>query len=256
MTSLNGGFGATLFPVETVDNAYELDPGHESLLRLLETAINSECGAAWQSIAARLSPQHYTQRDGVYLPVAMALPMEVSPQEMTQVKATWPILAVYREGEPEFSYLTLNHLALTQRWSCDYIIGPLSASHKLTVGKFAVVVARCIANVIHHGYHPDFRNGVAQFFGEFSSVQVKSIQGPGVAQSLGEESGGGYYGLTVTIETMERTVYDGYAGSNMLDVQTGYVAEGESTEEELTEAWIDVDFENETPDNVDDEIGN
>ncbi len=253
MTSLNNGFGANRFPLAEVDSAYSLDPGHETLLRLVETAINSDCGDAWRAIVERLPVTHYTRRDGVFQPVGLAIPFEVTPQEMTQFKASWPILAVYREGEPEFNWLTTEYQTLTQRWSVDYVLGPLTAAHKMTVGKFAISVARCIANVLLHCCHPDYQNGVSQFHGQFAGIQVKTVQGPGVAQSLGEESGAGYYGLTVTVETIERTTYDGYAGADAIDVQSGYVTEGTGTADTLTEIQTDVDIDNETPDSVGDE---
>lgn len=246
MTSVYGGFGALRLPAPSVVSATELDPGQEAILGLLECAINSELGEAWRGIVSSLPSTHYLVRAGNALPVQYVSSLELTPQQMTQFRAEWPVLAVYREGEPEFGWLSTQYRKLTQRWSADWIVGPLSAAHINRIGRFAIAVRNTIELAITYGMHPAFAGGHTQFHGQFSEITCVSSQGPGVSRRLTEESGSGYYGLTVEIETVERMVYDGYASAGAVDVDAGYIRPGTATDTPLTEIWIDVEIENES----------
>lgn len=247
--SMHNGFGATRFPIpDTIESAYDVDPGQATILGLIEAAINAELGDAWLKMLGELPANHPLTRDGSTKPVGTALPFEVIPQHMTQWKARWPVLAAYREGEPEFGWMSTERRQLTQQWSVDWIIGPLDAGQIIRLGRFAVAVARIIDAVISRGYHPAYNGGARQFFGQFANIETKSIQGPGIAQSLTEESGGGYYGLTVTLESVEHDVMDGAAYAGLFDVDNGYVAVGTGTADTLTEIVNSIVYENQTPD--------
>lgn len=250
MSSFYGGFGAQRFPAPTVASATALDPGHEAIIGLVQTAINSELGDAWRGIVANLSPDHFLVRPSITQPVGSVSSLEPSPQQMTQFKAEWPLLAVYREGDPELTWLTTGMRSWKQQWSVDYVIGPIKAAHVNKIGRFVIAVARVIDRVITLGYHPDYNNGVCAFFGQFTQIETKSIQGPGMSAMLTTESGAGYYGLTVTLESVERQVEDGYAATGMVDVDAGYVAVGTATEPPMTEQYTTVTIENQSPDPV------
>lgn len=248
MASLYGGFGSQRFPAPAVTNAAALDPGHEAILGLIQAALNAELGDAWRAIVATLPAGHFLSRPASIQPVGYATTIETTPQQFTQVKAAWPLLAVYREGEPEMSWLTTGMRSWKQQWSVDYVIGPIDAAHVNKIGRFAIAVARVINRVITLGYHPDYNSGVCAFFGQFAQIETKSIQGPGVQQSLTEEAGSGYYGLTVTLESIERQIEDGYAATGMVDVDAGYVAVGTATAAPMTEQRTTITIENQTPD--------
>lgn len=209
MSSFNGGFGAVRFPAPSVTTGASLDAGHEALLGLLKQAINSELGVAWAATLASLNTDQFV--DGPGTPVCSALPIEATPQQLTQVKAKFPVLCVYREGEPELVWTYGCGQTWKQKWSVDWILGPVTAAHITKLGRFAVSVARVISRAIDLGYHPDFNSGVCQFFGQFAKVDCVGIAGPGVQQSLTEEAGSGYYGITVTLETEEREFEDAIA---------------------------------------------
>lgn len=228
----HGGFGAVRFPAPAVGSAQDLDPGQIAILELLEAAINAELGTAWCSIVATLRDEAKLRQSRQ--PVEFASTMELTPQEMTQVVTAWPLLAVYRQGEPEFDQLTLEYDKLTQQWSVDYVIGPLSAAHKVKIGRFCNSVAKLIWRTLDRGYHSAYKGGARQFLGQFTSIKATGVQGPGVAQSLGEESGSGYYGMTVLVETVEREVYDDVAQEGAFETDTGYVPLGTGTAPPLT----------------------
>lgn len=244
MPSLHDGFGALRLPAPAVSSAIDLDTGHESILGLLEAAINSELGDAWRQIVANLPADHYLVRAPAAInPVRHTSSLEMTPQQMAQFKAEWPVLAVYREGEPEFFWLTTQYRGLKQKWSVDWVVGPIHAAHTNKIGRFAVSVGRVIVAAITHGYHPDFRSGVRQFAGEFAEIECIGIQGPGRQVSLGEESGSGYYGITITLETTERMFQDGYTDSTTWDVNAGYLGATDGVETPMTEHWMTVDDE-------------
>lgn len=246
-TSLNDGFGALRFPVATAVEGIELDPGQASLLGLIKAAILAELGDTWTSLLATVDNAHPLNAKGNGTPVGTASLLEVTPQQMTQLLSSWPLLAVYRQGEPEFSQHTLGgYDVMRQEWSVDYVLGPLVAAHIIKLGPFCVAVRNVIKTVLMHGYHPTFRNGARQFFGEFVEVKVKSVQGPGLSASLGEEQGAGYYGLTVVVETTERTVLDGYAATGEFETDTGYVPVGTGTADLMDDVVNTITFDNQT----------
>ena len=247
MGTLNDGFGSTRLPSPVVTEGADLDPGQSSILGLLEAAINSETGDAWRGLMGTLRADVFLSKaipNATGLPVGHASRIEVTPAQMTQYSSGWPLLAVYRQGEPELTPMTLGGLdTLKQEWSVDYVVGPLKAGHIVKLSPFCVLVSRAIMVAIMHGYHPDFRGGAKQFAGEFSNIRVKSIQGPALAASLSEEQGSGYYGMTVVVETIERTVLDGYADANTFETYTGYVPVGTGTAAPMVEIFDTVTME-------------
>jgi hypothetical protein len=211
MASMYGGFGGLQLPAAAVTSSAVLDPGHEALVGLISTAINSELTSAWRSTIATLGADHFLLRDNCIKPVGYTSTIETTDQQRTQFKAEWPLLSVYREGEPELLYLQNGYQSWKQNWSVDWIIGPLTSPHINKVGRFAIAVARVIMCVIDDGHHPDYQGDVCQFFGQFVVVKTTAIAGPGVQHSMSEDAGSGYYGLTVTLETIERRFDDAVA---------------------------------------------
>jgi len=203
MSSNYGGFGGTKFPAAQVASASELDPGHKSLLGLLETAINSELGDAWASVLARVRDGNFLKQYVGQKPVGSVCDFEPTEQQRTQFKANFPLLAVYREGEPELWYPN-QYLHQKQTWAVDWILGPVQADQIPQLGRFAIAVGRVICRAIEYARHLDYQEGVCQFQGEFAHIKPVSVNGPGVQRAAAEDAGSGYYGLTVILETWER----------------------------------------------------
>jgi hypothetical protein len=203
MSSNYGGFGGTRLPAAAVLSASELDSGHKSLLGLLETAVNAELGAAWRSVLRRVGDGSFLKQYAGQKPVGTVCDFEPTEQQRTQFKGKFPLLAVYREGEPELWYPN-QYLHQKQTWAIDWILGPITADQIPQLGKFAIAVSRVICRTIEYARHPDFREDVCQFQGEFAHIKPVGVNGPGVQRALSEDAGSGYYGLTVMIETWER----------------------------------------------------
>ena len=239
-----GGFGGQRFPADAVTTAVDLDPGHTAIVGLLEAAINDELADAWAAIVGTLPTDHYLRLFSQIRPVGTASTLEMTPQVMTQYQSQWPVLAVYREGAPRLDWVSLQYRGWTQDWSVDYVIGPLKAQHLGKVGRFVIAVARVIENTITNGYHPAYLSGARQFFGQFSSIDPIGVMGPGIAQSLTDSEPGGYYGLTVTLRTLERRVETDYASATTFETITGYVPVGTGTADVMTEQYTTITVEN------------
>jgi hypothetical protein len=206
--SLYGGYGALAFPITLpvgIDVVDALDPGQYSIANLLKAAINAELGVAWKQICNRLSEGHHLVRENA-LPVAEIVDQEPSPALMGQRFAGWPVLAVYREGEPKTSGYNLYETQTEQQWAVDWVAGPLDAGDQSRIGKFALAVASIVRATIEVGFHPAYQNGVRQFFGQFYRIDAIGQQGPGVAHVLGDEKGNGYYGVSILLQSVEFSV--------------------------------------------------
>lgn len=239
-----GGFGGLRFPAPAVVSAADLDPGHTAILGLLEAAINDELGDAWRGIVGGLGSGHYLAQATEIKPVGTPSTFELTPQLMSQFQAQWPVLAVYREGNPKLEWSSTQYRHWIQEWSVDYAIGPLQAAHIPRVGRFVIAVGRLIDNVIVNGYHPAYQNGARQFYGQFASLEPIAITGPGIAQSLTDGEPGGYYGLTVTLRSIERRVETGYANASTFETYTGHVPVGTQTDTTMAEQYLTVTIEN------------
>lgn len=215
---LASGFGSTTFPLRTDDPltgepltaAGQLDRGKTVLLYLLRAAINADCGDAWQAIMSQEDGDSFLQeyaKLGIGLnPVMDIMTVQPSPQNLTQRKEAWPLLAVYREGEPTYDWKTSKIRRRTQQWGVDYIMAPLAADSQDRLGDIVVHVVDSIETTIMRGGHPAYNGGANPFYGIFNSLHVVSSTGPACSEVIDQKQGAGYFGGSVTLVSSELSV--------------------------------------------------
>lgn len=246
MTRSFDSFGASRFPLASNDGcAVNLDPGLASIVGLICAAVEADCGDAWRKIVSELeSNSLLADSTG---PIGTVITLMPNPQTMTQVKSTWPILAVYREGEPEVGQYSIDYRNLTQRWSVDWIVGPLGPDTQRKIGYFWIKVRDSILNAIIQGNHPAYQDGAYQFRGQFSEIWPVSAAGPAVSDTLTTEKGAGYFGGSIILQTVERMTFQVDAGALETDFDGGaYKTPNDGYGDVATGADVTVDFENKT----------
>lgn len=208
MVASYDSFGASRFPlIPTEDCAENYDPGLGTIVALLSAAIEANCGDAWRVIVQRLDGDHFLADSTG--PVSSIHTVVPSIQNLTQTKRAWPVLAVYREGEPVNAQKTIDYYTSTQKWSVDWIVGPLSPASQRKIGHFWIQIRNTIFAAITLGHHDAYQNGAYQFHGQFSEIHTTGAGGPAVSQELTTDKGQGYFGGSVTLETVERLTFQG-----------------------------------------------
>jgi hypothetical protein len=214
-TPLLGGFGSTLLPVrdttekgEPLSSAGTLDKGKNAILGLLEAAINYECGDAWRSLLQQGDKTFFLRGNatGDAKPVMDIMTVTPNAQNLMERKADWPLLAVYREGEPTHQFETLKLRTSNQDWSVDYIMGPLGVDSQERYGDFVLQVLVVIEEVINQGSHPAYLDDMPVFQGVFSRIDVATTAGPGCSDVTPQEQGSGYFGGSAVLKSIERHV--------------------------------------------------
>lgn len=216
ITPLLNGFGTSHFPVTQfapdggpLTSAGSLDKGKTAIYELLRAAVNYECGDAWRVLINQEDTYLKWQaednrRDPA--PIMDVITVMPSAQNLMQRKEVWPLLAVYREGEPTYENETIKIRVRKQQFSVDYIIGPLGADTQDRYGDFVLQVLNAMESAIENGRHPAYRNGVCPFQGVFSSVRIISSSGPACSEVTPEQKGGGYFGGALVLECVERSI--------------------------------------------------
>lgn len=207
MTSTNNGWGSFRFPVELAagsSSAGELDTLMSTISGLIAQALRSEMGAAWRKVIGGIASDHPLASGCRVDPVGYICDVEPTAN-LPQLKTTLPILAVYRMGEPTTEQITLCYEGLRQTWEVDWILGPLDAGLQRKIGGFAPIASDIMRYAIRTGAHPDYNGGHCPFFGKCADIKVIGQRGPGVMQLLGNDAN--YYGVSLTIETLERQVF-------------------------------------------------
>lgn len=250
------GFGCTRFPVDAAlagddGTAANLDGGQDAIIGLLEAAINADLGDAWQMLVGQLPVSHPLRKDLGAKPVSFTTDSEPIPALTTQLVAGWPLLAVWPTGAPEELWLTMSQQALRQDWAVGYIMSPLDVAWQRKIGRgFCRLVYRAIQRAIKWGYHPAYKNGQRQFFGQFSEIKTTGCIGPGVVEILDKEKGIGYYGIQINLQTVERTVQDGLDEVDA-PYNYGYVPQGTgSLKEDWTRTETSATTDNQSADTV------
>lgn len=207
--AFNRFVGRLELPTEAEENAtlQELDPAKDILISLFRTAIMTELGPRWAS--ARLGTP-LADRD----PVESTLDVEPTPEILQQERIEFPLLAVYRDGDPESTEFTLAIDRITQRWGVDYVLGPLDAASLRRIGNALHVVAKIVQEVVQVGGHPEHGMddsgtqpeqvliGTDENSCRFSSVRVVNWS-TGQASFATDGQGPTYWWMTLQLETTE-----------------------------------------------------
>jgi hypothetical protein len=237
-------FGASRFPLTQGETcAANYDPGQATIIGLLSAAIEACCGDAWRALTASLNNDHFLARSNN--PVGSVLTVQPNSQNLTQVKMAWPVLAVYREGEPTSGFYSIDYNNSTQRWSVDWIAGPFSPDTQRKIGALWVPISNAIRAAIVEGMHPAYQNGAYQFHGQFSEIRWITSAGPAVTQELTTDKGQGYYGGSVILETVERMTFQSDAAAAITDFDGGaYLTPHDGYGTPATGADVTVNYDN------------
>lgn len=214
--SLYYDFGADVLPwaAGTATDSIP-DTGRDVLLALFKAALNAELnqtsanGDAWTN-AVTGTPLAGT------LPVQDELAMMPDADLVLQRKCAWPLLCVYRDGEPwaveEFS---LGRAKLTTRMHVDWILGPLDIASRYKLTSFMQRAAKVITLTCWEGGHPQYRasaDGRALYvlgdngagFKECWPVKIEQ----GVARfATGKQDAATYLALSATLECEELSYF-------------------------------------------------
>ncbi|HEX5076799.1 MAG TPA: hypothetical protein VFW03_26565 [Gemmatimonadaceae bacterium] len=207
--SLNERIGDLVLPpdvatVTAAGNLTSLDPARRILADLFKAAIQAELTDAWiAAVGNRLAPE---QRISATTPVADVLELEPTPQVMTTRQAGFPLLAVYRSGQGEYSTHTIYSDKLTQPWTVDWILGPADVALAWQLCDTAVAVSKIISRCIARQGHPAYQSGAVQFGagrGDLGAIRMVRHEGPGQAKFVGDDKGTTYWAITMQLETIE-----------------------------------------------------
>jgi len=239
-------FGASRFPLAATDGcAVNLDPGLAAISGLICAAVEADCGDAWRKIISELEATNFLASSTG--PIGTVLTTIPTPQNMTQIKSTWPILAVYREGEPDIGSYSIDYRNITQRWSIDWVAGPFGPDTQRKVGHFWVKIRDSILSAITQGMHPSFDSGKYQFRGQFSEIWPISAAGPAVSDTLTTEKGSGYFGGSIILQTVERLTFQNNAAAIETDFEGGaYLTPNDGYGDNATGADVTVNYGNKT----------
>lgn len=239
-------FGGSRFPLEVssaIDSAALYDPGLASIVGLVTAAIEANCGDAWRALVAQLDVTSFIAESTA--PVGSVLTVIPSPHNLTQAKRSWPILAIYREGEPTCEHKSFDYPICRQRWSVDWIVGPLGPDTQRKIGHMWVPIRNSIFSAINLGTHPAYLDGAYCFHGQFVEIWPVTAAGPAVTDSLGVEKGYGYFGGSVILESVERTTYQNDAAATGFD-GGAYLTPNDGYGDAATSSLVTVGFENKT----------
>lgn len=207
MRELADTFGGLKLPIATTAPGNEglagQDPARKVLLNLFADAINYELGPIWTKVVATFGAGHDLSGSS---PVNYRLELPPTPNVLEQVKVTWPLLALHRDGQGEYSDFTLVVRKLVQQWQLHYILGPLGIEDLRRVGDACMMAGKVVDAVIRNRGHVAYENGAAQFGvgkGALSSVYLRSHEGPGQAALIGDEKNVLYWAITLKLETTE-----------------------------------------------------
>jgi hypothetical protein len=126
-----------------------LDPAIDILLALFKAGINGDLGPAWDDAKPG------TQLDD-RSPVESTVPHEPTAELLQSAKITFPALFVYRTGEGQVTEFTRQIDQVSQRWTIDYVMGPLVIEEIRKLGNARRVVADIIREVLKVGGHPTY----------------------------------------------------------------------------------------------------
>jgi hypothetical protein len=226
--SLDRTVGALSFPLSATGETdlASLDPARDILLALFYAAINDELGPRWASAVTG------TKLTSAATPLVAKFPFEPDRETLTQFKATFPALFVYRDSssptrKEEF---TLSQRKYTKRWGVDYFLGPLDVGDRGKISDILNAVGACISEVVERGGHKAYATTTLdsgtviakRVFGPwgtgtcgFSSIDVVEYAHGPAALSREDPK---YWACSCVLETVE---LDGHSENAFLDWYDG-----------------------------------
>jgi len=202
-------FGLPALPLDADDFSGTfagLDPARDILLDFFAAVLNEELKPAaistvtdtvWGKIVAS------TKFEGKS-PVEFKLPHPPGRETLTQIRADFPMLAVYRDGTGEFDEYTIHQDRLSQPWRADYVLGTLDLAERRQVADVLPMVAKLITLAIRSGKHEAYNGGVGKL-GQ-NGAGLHSIGGTrytmGPAQFSSDDDAV-YWGLSYEFRTIE-----------------------------------------------------
>lgn len=203
--NFNRYMGRTNMPPTSGSTLEDLDPAKVVLLDLFEAAISNELGATWAN--SRLGALEGKP------PVSTKIPEEASKAIITNTKLTFPMLFVWRDGDPVHDMYTNGRRRKTQRWGIEWILGAyqpeLAPGFSAALHYFSTLVDQ-ICQMGGHPAYPEGNDGEFPFQAlfdtstgcGFTTAEVKS-SASGAASFTEENTGPVYHGCRVIIETTE-----------------------------------------------------
>jgi hypothetical protein len=198
-----------------------LDPVLGVFAGLLTAAIRAELGTtsagAWQTVSAALPTGHRLLASSN--PVGSVWRMAPSAEAIKQIELTWPLLAIWREGQGEWEQRTMMKAQVRTRWNALWSLGDLDADLGLKLGQALQYVGNVMAAAIERGKHPAYESGVQQYgtdSGDLIGAYPVEVQAGRAMFPDNEDSK--FWGTTLTFETLERVKEldegaDDFAGS-------------------------------------------
>lgn len=185
-----------------------LDPTIGVFAGLLEAAIEAELGTttgSWAKICSALPTGHRLL--GSADPVGSVWRMAPSAEAIKQIKFTWPLLAVWREGDVEFEQKTMMVEQARTRFNALWTLGDLEADLGLKIAGVLGYVGQVMANTVKRGRHPAYDSGTQQYGtdrGDLIGAYPVSIQAGRARFPDSDDSDSGIWGTTLVFEVLER----------------------------------------------------
>lgn len=202
-----------------------LDPTVGVLAGLLEAAIQAELGTtsgSWAKVCSALPSGHRLASSTD--PVGSVWRMAPSAEAIKQIALTWPLLAVWREGNGEVEQKTVMTQQIRTRWMALWSLGDMEADIGLKLGAVLQYVCNVMAATIELGRHTAYDSGTQQYGtdrGDLIGAYPVEMQAGRAAFPDNEDSK--FWGCSLTFETLERVKdldegADDFVGSVSLDV--------------------------------------
>lgn len=203
--ALESRWGGIVFPLVAGDldangQLYSVaDPARDRLIALLNAALTAELDAVWD--VAKVG----TALAGANV-VASTIYREPDQGLLRSNATAWPLLAVYRTGEPqEYEWFTTSYRMITSTWRVDYILGPLNEADMRRLGGMLELVPRVVADVVWSRGHSSYESGTQQFGlgkGDLAGIDIARHRAD--FASFSEED----KGLQIPVVAIELTVQE------------------------------------------------
>ncbi len=201
-SSLVGRFGGLTFPLNPADfngSLVPLDPVRSRLVQLFASAIRYELGPVWSKLTGQAN-----QLTGKR-PIESILELDPSAHDMREAGVVYPVLALHRVGDQEWSDHTMQIEKCEQDWNLHYILPALDIATVRRVSDVFRIIPEIVRRVIRARGHISFENGALQFFpdkGGIGYIKMTNAKS-GQAQFGGQVQDPLWWATTITLHTIE-----------------------------------------------------